>query len=119
MLVLGDQDPGDLADGGGLAGAVDADHEHHAGVAVGAADLQPAVHGRVDEGDELLAQHRARVGCLAALDPEPGPQPLHELLGRPDADVGGEQGVLDGLPGVLVQLLPAQQREQAAAQRAL
>ena len=48
--VLGDQDPGELADGGGLAGAVDADDEHHAGLAVGAGDLEAAVHGRVDEG---------------------------------------------------------------------
>ena len=35
--VLGDEDPGDLADRGRLAGAVDADDEDDAGVAVGAA----------------------------------------------------------------------------------
>ena len=38
-----------------------------------------------------------------ALDLHPGAQPLDELLGRRDADVGGDQGVLDLLPGVLVE----------------
>ena len=33
-LVLGDEDPRDLADGGGLAGAVDADDEDDAGPTV-------------------------------------------------------------------------------------
>ena len=49
VLVLGDQDPGELADGRGLAGAVDADDQDDAGVAVGAGDLQAAVQVGVDE----------------------------------------------------------------------
>ena len=36
VLVLGDEDAGELADGGGLAGAVDADHEHDGRAALGA-----------------------------------------------------------------------------------
>ena len=117
--VLGDEDARDLADRGGLAGAVDADDEHDTGVAVGAGDLDAAVHVGADELDELLAQHRARVGRLPALDPEPLTQPLHEGLGGGDADVGGEQGVLDLLPGVLVEAVAAQQGQQALAQAAL
>jgi hypothetical protein len=53
------------------------------------------------------------------LDPEPGAQPLDDLLGRRDAEVGGEQDVLDGLPGVLVEPVPAEQAEQPAAEAAL
>ena len=53
---------------------------------------------------------------LDALDPHPGAQPLDQLLGRGDADVGGDQGVLDLLPGVLVEAVPGQQREQGPAQ---
>ena len=117
--VLGDQDPGDLADGGGLAGAVDADDEDDAGLAVGARDLEPAIHVGADELDQLLAQHGAGVVRLAALDPEPGAQPLDERLGGCDADVGGQQGVLDGLPGVLVEPVAAQEGEQALAEAAL
>ena len=36
-----------------------------------------------------------------------------------DADVGGEQGVLDLLPGVLVEVVAGQQREQPLAERVL
>ena len=118
-VVLGDEDPGDLADGGGLAGAVDADDEHDAGLAVLAGHLQAAVHVGADELDELLAQHGAGVGGLAALDAQAGAQPLDQGLGGCDADVGGEQGVLDGLPRVLVEAVTAEQREQALAEASL
>ena len=115
--VLGDQDPGDLADGGGLAGAVDADDEDDAGLAVGAADLQAAVHGPGRPGSSSSSRSTARASAgVAALDPQPGAQPLDQLLGRRDADVGGEQGVLDRLPGVLVEPVAREQGEQAAAQ---
>ena len=46
-------------------------------------------------------------------------QVLDELMRRPDSDVRGEQGVLDVLPGVLVDPVPRQQREQPATQGAL
>ena len=117
--VLGDQDPRDLADGRGLAGAVDAHHEHHAGGAVGSGDLQPAVHAGVDEADQLFAQHALGVRGVPALDPQPGAQALDQLLGGRDTDVGGQQGVLDGLPGVLVEAVAAEQREQPAPEPAL
>ena len=117
--VLGDEDAGELADGGGLAGAVDADDEDDAGLAVGAAHLQAAVHGRVDELEQLFAEYGAGVGVRTALDAQPGPQSLDQLGGRRDPDVGGQQGVLDGLPGVLVEAIAAEQREQSATERAL
>ena len=46
-------------------------------------------------------------------------RPLDQFLGGGDADVGGEQGVLDLLPGVLVEVLARQQREQPLAERVL
>ena len=46
-------------------------------------------------------------------------RPRHELLGRPDPEVGGEQDLLDLVPGLLVDGLPAEQRQQAAAERVL
>ena len=114
--VLRDQDPGDLADGGGLAGAVDHDQQH-AGQAV-AGDGEAAVHGRVDERDQLLAQHRADVGTLA-LDAQASAQVGHDLLGRCDPEVGREQSVLDGLPRVLVEPLAREQAQQPATEGAL
>ena len=39
--------------------------------------------------------------------------------GRTDADVGGDQGVLDRLPGVLVEPVTTQQGQQATTQGAL
>ena len=59
---------GHLADRRRLAGAVDADHEDDAGGSALAADLQRPVHRRVDEVDELLAEHGLRLGGAAALD---------------------------------------------------
>ena len=79
--VLGDQDPGDLADGGGLAGAVDTDHQDHAGLAVGAAHLQAAVHvgcrrARSAPRAARCAGRRSgrprRAGGCAAARPAPG-----------------------------------------------
>ena len=61
----------------------------------------------------------ARGSAVGALDPQPGAQLLDQLLGGRDADVGGEQGVLDRLPGVLVEAVAREQGEQAAAQAAL
>ena len=82
--------------------------------------VQGAVQGRVDQGEQLLAQQGAQfLGGAGAEHLHPGAQPLDELLGRGHADVGGDEDVLDLLPGVLVQLLPGQQGEQALAQGVL
>ena len=67
--------------------------------------------------EQLLAQqgaHRSVSRDAELLDP--GAQPLDELLGRADADVGGEQGLLDLLPGRVVEPVAGQQGEQAAAE---
>src|SRR5690606_37436543 len=59
------------------------------------------------------------LGGAGAEDLHALPQPLDELLGGLHADVGGEQGVLDLLPGVLVEVLAGQQGEQALAEGVL
>ena len=119
--VLGDQHPGELADGGGLAGAVDADDQHDGGPAVRAG--RRAASGPASGSTRVSSSSRSRARTdSASRDAErldPGAQPLDQLLGRADADVGGEQGVLDLLPGVLVEPVAGQQGEQAAAEGAL
>ena len=48
-----------------------------------------------------------------------GAQPLDDLGGRGDADVGGQEGLLDLLPVVLGELLAREDGEQAAAEGGL
>ncbi len=119
-VAVGDQDAGELAGGGGLAGAVDADDHHDAGAAVGVLRVHGAVHLGTDQRDQLLAEQSAQLlGGAGAEHLDPLAQPVDQLLGGLDADVGGEQGVLDLLPGVLVEVLAGQQGEQALAQGVL
>ena len=119
VLAVGDQHPGDLAAGGGLAGAVDADHQHDAGPAVVRLGLQRAVQVGLQRGDR--APRRA---ARAARPPTRCPAPATRsrsrstiLGGRLDADVGGDQALLDLLPGVLVELVAGEHGEQAPAER--
>ena len=119
--VLGDQDPGDLADRGGLAGAVHADHEDDAGLRRRRrVDLEPAVHRRVDQGEQLLAEHRPGVAAVVALDPQPGAQAARPAPGSgptPTSAVSRVSSIV--LPGVLVEPVAREQGEQAAAEPAL
>ena len=71
-------------------------------------------------GDQHLAQHRAGIGFGAhPAAGEPLTQRGHDRFGDDRAQVGDQQGVLDGLPGVLVEVTAAEQAEHAAAQRVL
>ena len=119
--AVGDEHPGELAGGGGLAGAVDADDHHDArGVARPRSVLHGAVEVGAEQREQLLAQQRAQlVGRTGAEHLDALAQPLDQLLGGRDADVGGEQGVLDLLPGVLVEVLAGEQREQPLAEGVL
>ena len=72
VLVLGDEHAGELADGRGLAGAVDADDEDDRRPVADAAAGDAAVHVGLDEGEQVLAQpaaHRGLVGRAVDLDP--------------------------------------------------
>ena len=68
--------------------------------------LEPAVHRRVDQGQE--APRGAPPGGRPQRCPRPasGCGAARPALGGTDADVGGDQGVLDRLPGVLVETIP-------------
>ena len=83
--------------------------------------VQRAVHVRVERGDQLVGEQRAQLaggrGCRAPSGRVA--QPLDDLPGGRDADVGGDQGVLDLLPGVLVEAVAGQQGEQALAEGVL
>ena len=70
----------------------------------------------VSSRDQQLAQIGARRG---GQHHRLGAQPLDDLGGRRDADVGGEQGLLDLLPVVLGELLAGEDGEQAAAEGGL
>jgi hypothetical protein len=70
--------------------------------------------------DQDFAQHRAGVGLGAHIAAgHPGPQRADHRLRHDRAEVGDQQGVLDVLPGVLVEVTAAEQAEHAAAQRVL
>ena len=71
---------------------------------------QAPVEARVDEPDELAAQQLAGPGGLAdALDGQLAAQPLDELRGGADAQVGGDEGGLEVVPDVLIEAVGAQQ----------
>ena len=83
---------GELADGRRLAGAVDADHQDHRGVV---ADV---------EDRRLPEELRNLVGeCLVELRELASRfEPAHELGGGTDADVAGDERLLESLPVRLV-----------------
>ena len=101
--------PGDLADGGGLAGAVDAHHEDH-GRRVGHVDARVGLAEvlgrdlpqprRASPAESLML---ARVGL--------GLELLHDGDGGVDAHVGEDERFLDLLPQVLVEAVEQDRRE--------
>ena len=84
----------ELRDGRRLADAVDADHEHHPGAGGERPNVRPAVHGLPD----LFPQHRSH--RLRPLRPELAAalaQHFHGVLDGGEAEVGGDEGLLDRL----------------------
>ena len=80
-----------------------------------------AVQVGLQLGDQDLAQHGAGVGLGAHAGRWPcvGAQRGDHRLGDDRTEVGDQQGVLDVLPGVLVEVTAAEQAEHAAAERVL
>jgi len=117
VFVLCDQDTGQLAHGGGLAHAVDADHHHDGGPVSVPVDPQAPVHGRVHDLDELFAEQGLHVlGVARAEDLHAFAQCVHELHGGFSAKISQEQGFLHLVPDVLIDLVAGEQRQQALAQ---
>ena len=68
LLVFGDEQTGQFAGRGGLAGAVDTDHDDDAGlVRVRLVDVQTAVGVAADQVEQVVAQRGAHLvgACLA------------------------------------------------------
>src|SRR5690606_27669688 len=95
---------GQLADGGGLTNAIDANHQDHEGLLAGI-DPQWLLH-RLEQAGQLFLQRlvqRTAVGKFLARDATG--KVLHDRRGGLDADVGGQQAgfqlvqqvVIDGL----------------------
>ena len=79
-----------------------------------------AVQARVERGDQLVGEQAAQLaGGAGAEHPGPLAEPVDDLPGGVDADVGGDQAVLDLLPGVLVEVVAGEQAEQALAEGVL
>src|SRR6478672_5274766 len=118
LAVLGHEDAGELADGRRLAGAVDAHDEDDGGPVADAAARDATVHVGLDECEQVLAEPAADGGLVGgAVDLDPGAQRVDELHGRLDAEVRGDEGVLDLLPRLLVELAAREQGEQALPDR--
>jgi hypothetical protein len=106
----------DLADGGGLAHAVDPDEQPDVGLA--GLDAQRAVGDRqalLEVGLEGVDQLLGRGDALGL---DLGPQLVEEGGGGGDADVGPDQGLLQLLPGLLVDLGAGPHRAEVAGQQA-
>jgi hypothetical protein len=110
-LALGDQQAGKLAHGRGLAGAVHSDDEHHGGQTVGAESRSRSrgpSWGRPASTSSRRSTARARVGVGDPVDRQLPAEVLDQLgpVGT-DAQVGADQGGLEVVPGVGVQLVGA------------
>src|SRR3954471_7707853 len=114
LAVLGHEDAGELPDGRRLAGAVDPDDEDDRGALTDAAARDPTVHVRLDEREQVFPQPGADGGLVGrAVDLDPGAERVDELGGGLDPEVGGDEGVLDLLPGLLVEPAAREQGQQA------
>ena len=88
---------------------------------VGGADgVQGPVQVRLQRGDQLLGEQRAQLARsrVPSTWVRVRSRSTISLVGR-DPDVGGEQRLLDLLPGLVVELVPGQHGQQAAAERVL
>src|SRR6266542_4483413 len=113
-LALLREGEGELAAGGGLAGAVDADDQDDArALRVGDQVEGEAAVGGADGVEQLGAEQLAQVdvACLGA-----GAEPLDQLAGGGDADVRSEQGLLQLVPGGVVAGAAGEQAGKAAGE---
>jgi len=114
-LALPLERPGELRGRGRFARAVDADHHDHGGRAVGAflergltgaAAEHAGEHGGADLGRALALE--LRVLAVGLLDL------LQDLVGRLDAEVGGDERLLELVERRGVDLAPAEERTRLA-----
>ena len=119
-LVLRDEDARELTDGRRLAGTVHTNHEDDSwlrcSVRLRAGQIKRAVHVGADEGQEFLAQDLADARLVSrGLDGDAALECLHEGVGRLQAEVRDEQGLLDFFPVCGTELASAENSEDRAA----
>ena len=114
-LPVGDLLGGELADGGGLADAVDADEHPHVDLA---GDCVEHSIGILSEDARHLVTQQAeqRVGVGHVFDLGSVAHRTQQPLRRRHADIGEEQRFFELVPGVVVDLVPAD-RAQVAGER--
>ena len=116
--VLSDQHAAQLADSGGLAGAVDPDDQHHGGPAGGMAQVETTIHVRVDQLDQLTAQHRLGLRRIGdAFNAQILPQRGHQVRGGAHTQIGGDQGGFEVIPSVVIDPVTRQQIGKRPCQR--
>jgi len=108
LAALGRQAAGELADGGGLARAVHADHQDHVR-APRLVDLERSAH-RADDVEQRLAQRVEQcVEVAEFLARHLAAQVVEDLLRGLDADVGTDQARLEFVEDGIVDLAARQQ----------
>jgi len=118
ILVHRDEDPGELADGRRLPGTVDPDDEDDCGPVPDPVGDHSAVHRGVDQGEQLFAEPHADGGLVPGrLHGDPTAQRLDQGGRRLDTEVGREEGLLDLLPCLVVQMTAREHGEQALPER--
>ncbi len=105
LFPVGDQLRGELADGRGLAAAVDADDQQHE--RLGAVERQRRRIEREDLSAALAQESPDRVGVFQVLARERGADLLEQALAGAHADVGGQQDLFDLVDDARIELLAA------------
>lgn len=119
LLAFGDEQSGQLARGGGFAGAVHTDHDDDARlVRAFLVGVETAVDVGADELQKLVLQRRTHFGRVGlACDAGVVAQFLNELFAGFRAHVGKQEGVFDVLPVGFGELVLGEDVEQGLAER--
>lgn len=114
VLVFSDENSGHLADGGGLAYAVDTDNHDDARAVRVRFRQVAAVQARVDQLEQFLAEHGLDAGrVLAAFNLHSFAQRVDKLKGRFGTQVCHQQVLFNLFPDILVNRVLAEQGQQA------
>jgi hypothetical protein len=115
-LVL--EAPGQLADGGGLAGAVDADHQNHERPVL-RVDIEWLFHRREDVHERAPEPIAQRLDVLEFLASEALLQVFDDSSRRVDADVGHHEQRFEFLERVFVDLAARREVGEVVGQPAV
>ena len=116
-LALCDQDAGQLAAGRRLARAIDSDHEDDCRLTLRMIEVDGPIHVWSDKFDQLVVQDPAGPGRIGdAVNRQFRAQLLDQFRGRAHAKIRGDEGGFEVIPGVVVELVGAQELCQTTGQ---